>query len=249
MNQRLWQHVGLTALIAGVVLLAASCSPSSPGEATPNVQAQPSPTMPQTASPRKPQLVVTEWIWRSEMSNDQRLVRAEGMVKNTSSAAVDRATIYFILRDARGRFLGSESAYVYQALAPGEQYPWDFTATVPDETETLTVFSIISDWADSPRERSADSPLQVTEWTERREGSDSYQVVKVQGLIENVSAHDIDRIQVHVVLRAADGRFLGVESCYAAETPLAAGATTLWGVTTQAPNGYARAEIGAITWD
>ena len=67
--------------------------------------------------------------------------------------------------------------------------------------------------------------------------------------MENVSRRAVKGIQVHVIFRAADGRFLAVESGNSVDNRLEPGETTLWSVSRQQPAGFARAEIAAITWD
>ncbi len=242
-------RLGVLASIAIALCLMSTACSAAPAAANEPVTEAPSPTLSPTASARTPQLAVTEWIWKRELSNDQTTIRAEGLVQNTSDNAVERAAIYFVLRDAEGRFLGSESATVYQELAPNELYPWDFSGPAPDEVETLEVFSIVSEWADTPRDRSGDPPAVINEWAVRQEGSSSSPYVEVQGTLENVSERALSRVEIHVVFRAANGRFLAVESGYAVDTPLEAGQVTLWSVTLQQPPGFARAEIAAVTWD
>jgi hypothetical protein len=94
-----------------------------------------------------------------------------------------------------------------------------------------------------------DPPAVVTEWAIRHEGNATSPYLKVQGIVKNVSTRSLSRIQVHVVMRDANGRFLGVESCYAPGQSLAPGDSVPWILATPEPAGFAEASIAAISWD
>ena len=236
-------------IILSLCLLVTACNPTL--VALPSPSPKPTPTLhqPPTKNPKSPQLGVTEWTWSRDMSNDSTNIHVLGLVQNQSTGTVSRLELYLVLRAADGRFLGTESTPMYQQLAPGEVFPWKINARVPEEVATVEISNILGEWASESKIVPADPPAVVTEWAIRHEGSTSSPYLKVQGIVKNVSTRSLVRIQVHVVTRDSNGRFLGVETCYAPGQSLAPGESVPWTVNSSEPVGFAEASIAAITWE
>ncbi|MHB1356261.1 MAG: FxLYD domain-containing protein [Anaerolineae bacterium] len=239
----------MTCVILGVCVLLAACSPTPSSDGTPSPKPSPTLRQPPTKNPKGPSLGVTEWTWSSEMSNDANNLRAQGLVKNQSSGTVRRLVLYLVLRDAAGRFLGVEFTSIYQQLAPGEIYPWEISARVPLEVNTVEISNILGEWDTETKVLPANPPAIVTEWAIRHEGSVKSPYLKIQGMVKNVATRSLARIQVHVVMRDANGRFLGVESAYAAGQSLAPGESVPWTLNNPEPAGFAEAGVAVITWE
>ena len=241
--------VQIARIVFSLCLLLAACSPTPAAQSSPSPKPTPTLHQPPTKNPKSPQLGVTEWTWSREVSNDSTNIHVQGMVQNQSTGTVSRLELYLVLRDVDGRFLGTESTSMYQQLAPGEVFPWKINARVPEEVATVEISNILGEWASESKIVPADPPAVVTEWAIRHEGSASSPYLKVQGMVKNVSTRSLVRIQVHVIMRDSNDRFLGVESCYAAGQSLAPGESVPWTVNFPEPAGFAEASIAAITWE
>lgn len=199
-------------IILGLCLLLAACSLTPVAQSSPSPKPTPTLRQPPTKNPKSPQLGVTEWTWSREVSNDSTNIHVQGMVQNQSMGTASRLELYLVLRAADGRFLGTESTSIYQQLAQGEVFPWKINARVPEEVATVEISNILGEWATESKIMPASPPVVVTEWAIRHEGSASSPYLKMQGMVKNVSTRSLVRIQVHVITRDSNGRFLGVES-------------------------------------
>lgn len=83
---------------------------------------------------------------------------------------------------------------------------------MPEEVATVEISNILGEWVTESKIMPASQPVVVTEWAIRHEGSASSPYLKMQGMVKNVSTRSLVRIQVHVITRDSNGRFLGVES-------------------------------------
>ena len=120
---------------------------------------------------------------------------------------------------------------------------------MPEEVATVEISNILGEWVTESKIMPASQPVVVTEWAIRHEGSASSPYLKMQGMVKNVSTRSLVRIQVHVITRDSNGRFLGVESGYAPGQSLAPGESAPWTVNSPEPAGFAEASIAAITWE
>jgi hypothetical protein len=234
----------------GICLLLTACQPTPIVKViTPTAWPTATQFLPPTKSPKSPQLGVTEWTWSREVDNDTTRIHVQGIVQNQSSGTIKGMQLYLVLRAADGRFLGTESTSIYQVLAPNEVYPWQINAQVPAELVTVEISNILGDWATETKIMPSEPPVAVTEWAVRHEGSATSPYLRVQGIIKNVSTQSLTQIQVHIVMRDANGRFLGVESAYISSQSLAPGDSIPWTVNSPEPADFAEASILTITWN
>lgn len=97
-----------------------------------------------------------------------------------------------------------------------------------------------------PQTKNPKSPqLGVTEWTWSCEVSNDSTNIRVQGLAQNQSTGTVSRLELYLVLRNADGRFLGMEfaSIY---QQLAPGEVFPWKINARVPEEVATVEISNI---
>jgi hypothetical protein len=88
--------------------------------------------------------------------------------------------------------------------------------------------------------------VEIVDWAWRNSASGDY--LDISGILRNTSDHTLSFIQVFVIMKDAQGKFLATDSGYADVDRLPPGAQSTWKIFARDPGGVERVAISGIQW-